>query len=189
MKAGRGEPFAQSYHAPAAVEVESRLIVGQRVSQVPNDQPELGPPAGSIPTAVGLSESGFFSEGAVRQSEQPAAGPPSGTTVYAPLDKPSPQRSVADWEQKPEPEAPAAGASGREVMRHRLKTRAGKALSKLRPQTGEPVFGIIKAVLGFRQFLLRGVRQVALEWELACLAYNCRRLHTLGAGRKLAAVR
>jgi hypothetical protein len=73
-----------------------------------------------------------------------------------------------------------------EVMRHRLKTGSGKALCKWRQQTVEPVFGIIKSVLGFRQFLLRGAQKVSLEWTLVCLAYNFRRLHTLGAGSKLA---
>ena len=51
------------------------------------------------------------------------------------------------------------------------------------------MFGILKSALGFRQFLLRGVKKVSLEWELVCLAYNVRRLHTLGAALKLAAAR
>jgi hypothetical protein len=49
----------------------------------------------------------------------------------------------------------------------------------------EPVFGIIKSVLGFRQFLLRGLKKVALEWQLVCLAYNLKRLHRMGAGLKM----
>src|SRR6185369_11406953 len=106
--------------------------------------------------------------------------------VYAPLDKTSHHRTVTDLEKKAEPEMPAAGASASEVMRQRLKTASGKALYKLRQQTVEPVFGIIKSALGFRQFLLRGVNKVSLEWELVCLAYNFRRLHTLAAGSKAA---
>jgi IS5 family transposase len=89
-------------------------------------------------------------------------------------------------EQRDEPEPPAANASVQEVMRHRLKTTAGKALYKLRQQTVEPVFGIIKSVLGFRQFRLRGLEKVSLEWTLVCLAYNLKRLHRLGADLKLA---
>jgi hypothetical protein len=194
MKAGSGQHFEQSYNAQAAVAEDSRLIVGQRVSQAPNDKQELGPTVTAISPAVGtvaavLADSGFFSEAAVRQMEQTPAGTPSGTTVYAPLDKTRHHRSVADLEPKPEPAAPAPGASVSEVMRHRLKTRAGRALYKLRQQTVEPVFGILKAAMGFRQFLLRGITKVSLEWELVCLAYNFRRLHTLGAGRKLAAAR
>ena len=53
---------------------------------------------------------------------------------------------------------------------------------KLRQQTVEPVFGIIKSVMGFRQFLLRGVEKVGLEWRLVCVAYNLKRLHRIGRG-------
>ena len=73
-----------------------------------------------------------------------------------------------------------------EVMRHRLKTSVGKALYKLRQQTVEPVFGIIKAALGFRHFLLRGFEKVSLEWTLVTLAYNFKRLHYLGTVLKKA---
>ena len=111
---------------------------------------------------------------------------PPGTTVSAAVDKTGHHRSVADLEKKREPAPPAADASVTEVMRHRLKTTAGKALYKLRQQTVEPVFGIIKSVLGFRQFRLRGREKVGLEWTLVWLACNLKRLHRLGAGLKLA---
>lgn len=191
MKAGNGHHFEQSYNAQAAVEVESRLIVGERVSQAPNDKQELGPTLAAIPTEAGpvaaaLVDSGFFSEQAVQQLEQTEAGTPTGTVIYAAVEKTGHHRSVADLEQRPEPEPPAADASVPEVMRHRLKTTAGKTLYKLRQQTVEPVFGIIKSVLGFRQFHLRGRVKVALEWTLVCLAYNLKRLHRLQAGLKRA---
>ena len=64
-------------------------------------------------------------------------------------------------------------------MAHRLQTSAGRTLYKLRKQTVEPVFGIIKSVLGFRQFLLRGREKVSLEWLLVCVSYNFKRLFTL----------
>jgi hypothetical protein len=187
MKAGNGNHFEQSYNAQAVVEVESRLIVGQRVSQAPNDKQELVPTLAAIPTAAGtlavaLVDSGFFSAVAVEQIEHGQAGP----TVYAAMEKTGHHRSVADLEKRPDPASPATDASIAEVMRHRLRTTAGKALYKLRQQTVEPVFGIIKAVLGFRQFRLRGRAKVSLEWTLVCLAYNLKRLHRLGAGLKLA---
>jgi transposase len=187
MKAGNGNHFEQSYNAQAAVEVASRLIVGARVSQAPNDKQELVPTLAAIPAEAGsvaaaLVDSGFFSEQAVRQIEQPAGGP----VVYAAVAKTGHHRSVADLEARPEPEPPGAHASVKEVMRHRLKTTAGRTLYKLRQQTVEPVFGIIKSVLGFRQFRLRGREKVSLEWTLVCLAYNLKRLHRLGAGQKLA---
>jgi transposase len=187
MKAGNGNHFEQSYNAQAAVEVESRLIVGQRVSQAPNDKQELVPTLTAIPAEAGtlsaaLVDSGFFSEKAVAQMERAGAGP----MVYAAVAKTGHHRSVADLEKKTEPAPPGADASGIEVMRQRLQTAAGKALYKLRQQTVEPVFGIIKSVLGFRQFRLRGRAEVALEWTLVCLAYNLKRLHRLGAGLPLA---
>ncbi len=194
MKAGSGQHFEQSFNAQAAVEVDSRLIVGPRVSQSPNDKQELVPTVKAIPSEVGplgavLTDNGFYSERAVSQIEQTQTGEPSGTLVYAPLDKTSHHRTVADLEEKTEPEPPPAGASAGEVMRHRLKTASGKALYKLRQQTVEPVFGIIKSAMGFRQFLLRGLNKASLEWDLVCLAYNVRRLHTLAAGLKLAQAR
>ena len=194
MKAGNGQHFEQCYNAQAGVEVNSRLIVGERVSQSPNDKQELVPTVAAIPVEAGsvsaaLVDSGFFSAAAVIAVEQAADGTPSGTKVYAAVEKTGHHRSVADLEVAPEPAPPPAGASAKEVMRHRLKTAAGKALYKLRQQTVEPVFGIIKSVLGFRQFLLRGLAKVSLEWTLVCLAYNLKRLHRLGAGLPLAAAR
>jgi len=190
MKAGNGNHFEQCYNAQAAVEVASRLIVGERVSQSPNDKQELIADRQAIPAAAGsvaavLIDSGFYSEHAVRAVEQTSAGQPSGTKVYAAMERKSHHRSVADLEKKEEPSAPAAGATVSEVMKHRLATTAGKQKYKLRQQTVEPVFGIIKSVLGFRRFLLRGLEQVKLEWALVCVAYNLKRLHRL-AGPKLA---
>ncbi len=64
-------------------------------------------------------------------------------------------------------------------MRAKLDTDTGRAIYAKRKQTVEPVFGIIKQALGFRQFLLRGFDKVNGEWELVCLAYNVKRLFGL----------
>ena len=182
MKTADG--FQQSYNAQAAVEVASRLIVGQRVTPAPNDQQELPSTVAAVvpaagPVAAVLADSGCYSEQAVQKIEQLPDGARTGTTVYAPLEKTSHHRSGSDLAEKPEPDAPPADASMAEKMRHRLKTAEGKKLYKLRQQTVEPVFGIIKSAMGFRPFLLRGISQVSTEWTLVCLAYNLRRLHTL----------
>ena len=129
--------------------------------------------------AAVLADSGFYREQAVRKIEETPDGAPTGTTVYVAREKTSHHRSVADLEKKPEPDAPPAEAGTSEKMRHRLKSAAGKKLYKLRQQTVEPVFGIIKSAMGFRQFLLRGIDKVSTEWKLVGLAYNLRRLHTL----------
>jgi Transposase DDE domain. len=64
-------------------------------------------------------------------------------------------------------------------MAFKLQTEIGKAIYRLRKCTVEPVIGIIKEVLGFRQFSLRGLAGAAGEWCLVCLAFNLKRLHAL----------
>ena len=64
-------------------------------------------------------------------------------------------------------------------MAHRLKTPEGRKVYALRKQTPEPVFGIIKSALGFRQFLLRGLDKVRGEWNLVTMAWNMKRMFTL----------
>jgi len=188
MKAGNGSHFEQAYNAQASVETDSRLIVGTRVSDQPNDKEQLVPNVAAIATEVVsavsavLTDNGFYSEGAVHAVESNG-----GPTVYAAVGKSSHHRTVADLEQRAEPPPLEAGAAVSVVMAHRLRTQAGRALYKLRQQTVEPVFGIIKEVMGFRRFLMRGLEKVQLEWTLVCLAYNLKRLHRLGAGMKLAA--
>jgi hypothetical protein len=184
MKAGNGNHFEQAYNAQAAVEVESLLIVGQRVSQAPNDKEQLVPTLQAIPSSVGrvegvLVDSGFCSEAAVGQVERSEGGQPTGTTVYAALEKTSHHRSVEDLEKKAEPPAVPEASPVLEVLQQRMKTRAGKAKYKLRQQTVEPVFGIIKSVIGFRRFLLRGLEKVSLEWTWVSVAYNLKRLHRM----------
>jgi hypothetical protein len=191
MKAGNGQHFEQAYNAPAAVN-EVMLIVGQRVSDAPNDKQELVATVAAIsPVMVEavqavLVDSGFYSAAAVQAVEQKGDGTPSGLTVYAAMGKQSHHKTVADLLPSPEPAPLAADAAPRAKMTHRLQTSVGKTLYKLRKQTVEPVFGIIKSVLGFRQFLLRGREKVSLEWLLVCVSYNFKRLFTL---KNLAPVR
>ena len=86
----------------------------------------------------------------------------------------------AYFAQQPQP--PAADASAMAKMAYKLRTEMGQAIYRLRKSTVEPVIGIIKEVLGFRQFSLRGLPAVTGEWTLVCLAYNLKRLHTLRFG-------
>ncbi len=184
MKAGNGQHFEQSYNAQAAVD-QAMLIVGERVSAAPNDKRELGPTVAAISPVVApqvetiLVDSGFYSEAAVQAVEQKADGTATGRTVLAAMTKLSHHKTVADLLPQPEPPAPGPAATAKDVMAHRLKTAAGKTLYKLRKQTVEPVFGIIKEVLGFRRFSLRGHAKVSLEWTLVCVSYNLKRLFTL----------
>ena len=70
-------------------------------------------------------------------------------------------------------------ANALDTMKHRMKTKEGKALYAKRKSTVETVFGIIKHVLGFRQFLLRGLDSVQGEWALVCIGWNLKRMHAL----------
>jgi transposase len=186
MKAGTGDHFVQAYNAQAAVEVESRLIVGQRICTAANDKEQLVPTLAAIVPAAGpvaqlLIDSGFVSSAAVQAVERDAQGQPTGTEVLAAIKREHHGRTVADLEKKSDPPAPGPEASFEEKMAHRVATKAGRARYKLRQQTVEPVFGIIKEAMGFRRFSLRGLAKVSLEWTLVTLAYNVRRLHRVGA--------
>lgn len=181
MKTADG--FQQAWNAQAAVDTEgSMLIVGQRVTEHGNDKKELVPTVQAVDPTVRqishvLTDSGFYSEQAVTDVEED-----DGPTVYAAMDRQDHHRSVQDLEKKSEPKAPPANATVDERMRYRLHTKAGRALYALRKQTVEPVFGIIKAAMGFRRFMLRGKAKVSLEWTLVTLAYNVRRLYRLIKG-------
>jgi hypothetical protein len=183
MKAGSGGHFEQAYNAQAAVD-ENMLIVGAQLSPAPNDKeqlletwavvpPEIKPQINSI-----LVDCGFYSDAAVTALEQPSDRAIPAVTVYAAVERSAHHHSVEDVEAK-EPAALAPEATAKERMAHRLKTKAGRALYKLRKQTVEPVFGIIKEAMGFRRFRLRGREKASLEWKLVCLSYNLKRLFVL----------
>ena len=80
------------------------------------------------------------------------------------------------------PTAPPSDASPKDLMAYKLRTAVGHAIYRLRKCTIEPVIGVIKEVLGFRQGSLRGVAGAAGEWVLVCLACNLKRLHVVSLG-------
>jgi len=186
MKAGNGNHFEQSYNAQAAVDAEgSMLIVGNYITNAPNDKEQLAQAVGSVDTRIreidaALADNGYFSEKAIKAVEKE-----TGITVYASVGRKSHGKKVADLEKREEPELPAEDAGMKEIMEYRLGTKVGKEKYKLRKQTVEPVFGIIKHCMGFRQFLLRGQEKVSLEWSLVCLAYNFKRLYRMTGGKGL----
>jgi hypothetical protein len=80
------------------------------------------------------------------------------------------------------PEEPTPDASPKVKMAYKLATEIGHAIYRLRKCTVEPVIGIIKEIMGFRQFSLRGLIKVMGEWCLVCLAFNLKRMHILMTG-------
>jgi len=179
MKMGSG--FEQAFNAQAAVEVDTMLVVGQYVTVAPNDKEQLVPGLDSISPVIGrvseaLVDTGYYSEKAVREAENREAKP----TIYAAMSRSNHRRSIGQLEKQNDPPEPPTGASIAEIMQHRLETKSGKKLYRLRKQTVEPVFGIIKEVLGFRRFSMRGVENCNSEWDLVTTSYNLKRLFGLG---------
>ncbi|MDA8396297.1 MAG: IS1182 family transposase [Actinomycetota bacterium] len=171
--------FEQSYNAQALVDTESLLVLATQVSQAPNDKEQLTPmleklqanPEGLNQPDTLLADTGYFSEKNVRACE--GAG-------IEPLIAGSRESHHPDWKARfTEPEPLAASATPVEAMQHRLKTLKGHAAYALRKQTVEPVFGIIKRVMGFRQFSLRGLANACHEWTLVCLVWNLKRMAVL----------
>jgi transposase len=192
MKAGGGRHFEQSYNAQAAVDAEgSMLILGGYVTSHENDKQELEQAVLSVSGEVRQvknvsADCGFYSEKAVEAVENVnAEGKKEGPEVYCAVEKGKHGKTVDDLKKKPPMGRPPANMSKKEKMARKLKTKKGKAIYKKRKETVEPVFGIIKSVMGFRQFLLRGIEKVNTEWSLVRTAYNFKRLHSLLGGRSL----
>ncbi len=174
-----GGGFEQAYNAQAAVDTSSMLIVALDVTQACNDKEQVLPmleQLGKLPASLGqvahlLADTGFYS---AKNSDACASrGIDPFIAVKRDEHHPAPQERFSEPAALPDDATPA------QTMAHKLKTKAGRALYALRKQTVEPVFGIIKSVLGFRQFSLRGLKKVTGEWTLVCLAWNLKRMAVL----------
>jgi transposase len=180
MKHSSTEGFEQDYNAQIAVDQASLLIVGESLSNHPTDQHEAEPTLDAIPPQIGPPEAGaldngYFSAANIQACEQRGVDPYIATGRDP--HHPSWHQRFADL-----PVPPAADASPTVKMAYKLKTAVGKVIYGLRKCTVEPVIGIIKEVMGFRQFSLRGEHAAGGEWCLVCLAFNLKRLHTLLQG-------
>lgn len=178
-----GSDFVQGYNAQAAVDAESMLILAYDCVQAPNDKQQVKPmldPLKALPQQIGLNndtpitlaaDTGYFSEANVEAC---------ATARIAPLIA-SKRESHSGWlagRLAPPPTMPD-NPTALERMRDRLATPEGKAAYGLRKCTVEPTFGIIKQVMRFRQFLVRGLQNVKCEWGLVCLAFNLKRMAAL----------
>jgi transposase len=180
MKNSTNKGFGQNYNAQLAVEQTNLLIVGYSLSNHPNDQAEIAPTVATIPSLLGKPtaaalDNGYFSEANVAWLSGQGIEPYIATGRY-----PDHQSWRSYFEQAPTP--PGEAASPKEKMAYKLKSVVGQAIYKLRKSTVEPVLGIIKEVLGFRQFSLRGEAAASGEWGLVCLAFNLKRWHKIGLG-------
>lgn len=174
-----GGSFEQAYNAQAGVAMESMLIVENHVSQQPNDKQKMKSALQEIetlPEELGkvdtmVTDAGYFSEANVVSCEKQQLVPLIATERQ--------KHNQTFRERFSEPEPLPENTDPVTKMKHRLKTQEGRKLYAKRKCTIEPVFGIIKAVLAFRQFLLRGLQSVQGEWNLVSIAWNLKRLHVL----------
>src|SRR5215469_12945395 len=177
MKNPTNAGFEQAYNVQIAVDQAKLLIVGYSLSNHPNDSHEAEPTLEAIPTACGTPlaaalDTGYFGPATLDACSKRGIDPyiatgrdphhPSWKQRFARLCDPPPQE-----------------ASAKVKMAYKLATAVGKAIYRVRKCTVEPVIGIIKDVLGFRQFSLRGEEAAAGEWGLVCLAFNLKRFHSL----------
>jgi len=174
-----GGGFEQCYNAQAAVAADSMLVVAGDVVQAPNDKQQVEPMVkriNDLPEDLGkaetlLGDNGYFSEANVNACQA------AGIEPLIAMGRDSHHQSLTERfaDAPPAPENPTPV----EAMAHRLQTPEGKKLYALRKCIPEPVFGIIKSVLGFRQFLLRGLDNVRGEWSLVTMAWNLKRMFAL----------
>lgn len=171
--------FEQAYNAQASVDLETMCITSAHVSQSPNDKQEIIPTLealNELPEKLGkvdaiLADTGYFSESNVNECVEAKVTPliASGRQEH---NQPLKERFTS-------PDSLPEDADHVETMKYHLKTPKGKRLYAKRKSTVEPVFGIIKQVMGFRQFLLRGYEAVSGEWTLVSIAWNLKRMFAL----------
>jgi transposase len=174
-----GGGFDQCYNAQAVVDTDTLLVLVPQVTQAPNDKEQVAPmiekvqalPEGLNRPRKLAADAGYFSAENVDTCEA------AGIEPLIAVKRDQHHLPVcARFEEPPE-----VGSEANPVQRmvRNLKTKAGRAAYALRKQTVEPVFGIIKSVMGFRQFLTRGLDKVQGEWTLVCLAWNLKRMAVL----------
>ena len=180
MKKSERHEWRQSYNAQAVVDADgSQLVLGCRVSRSASDRRELVADVDAVPSAVGtaacaLADNGYATGSEVAELEGRGMEVLVATGAEGrrrrhdlrpePAEEPPPKEPKAEWLQ---------------TMRERLERPESRERYRLRKHTVEPVFGVVKQAMGFRQFLLRGIEKVEGEWALVMLAYNCRRLKNL----------
>jgi len=171
--------WQQAWNGQMAVDMDSHLIVGGHISQAPNDKQELEPMLDSleaVPEQIGdpkriAADSGYYSEDNIEEAADHKVIP------YVATGR---QNHNQRWDERlADPGPSPKDASQIQQMAWRLKTQEGKAFYGQRKATVETVFGIIKQVMGFRQFNLRGLEKVTGEWNLVKCAYNLKRMHAL----------
>lgn len=174
--------FEQAYSAQAAVDADgSQLVVGARVTQCGGDKGELAATVNAIPEGLGrpstvLADNGYLSEKQARALEGTGATPAMEVLISVHAEAKELHRTY-DLRPQTETKKKLQTRSAFVLeMKERMAQEEARQKYRLRKQTVEPVFGILKKCMGFTQFHLRGFEKVSGEWQLLTLAYNCKRL-------------
>ena len=177
MKMSATKSFEQCYNCQAAVDGHHQVIVAPRVTQYANDKRQVKPVIeklkrnlnGAKPKRVS-ADSDYYSQDNVSYlgGQQIDAYVATGRLKHTDRLPPAPRGRIPK------------DATVKERMARKLRTIKGRATYSKRKAIVEPVFGQIKQVRGFRQFLLRGFDQVSAEWELICLGHNLMKLFRSG---------
>jgi transposase len=180
MRKSRRDSYEQAYNAQAVVDAEgSQMILATDVTRTPSDANQLEPALESVTEAVGpvqrmLADGGYVNADAIGRVQQKV-------DLYVAIT--AEDNNYRRYDYRPPKKQPAKRVVDPRLvaMREKLATEEGKRIYGRRASSVEPVFGIIKSAMGLRQFLLRGMAKVRIEWDLACLAYNMRWLWSLSA--------
>jgi transposase len=178
MRKSRRHSYEQAYNAQAVVCAEgSQLILAADVTRTPSDANQLEAALEGVTEAVGpvqrmLADGGYVNAEAIDRVQQKV-------DLYVAIT--SENNNYRRYDYRPPKTRPAKKVVDPRLiaMREKVTSEEGKRVYGRRAASVEPVFGIIKSAMGLRQFLLRGVAKVRIEWDLACLAYNMRRLWSL----------
>lgn len=171
MKTSKG--FDQCYNGQAAVN-EDMVIVGAYSNPHANDKQEFIPAIESVPKELSgeitkaVADTGYFSEKNIDDCAQMKNEPIISTAREK-------HNSFLSNILNPGTTDDGPCATPVEKMTRKLKSEEGKEIYKKRKQTVEPVFGVIKEILGFRRFSLRGEEATDAEWSLVCAGYNLKR--------------
>jgi transposase len=168
--------FIYGYNCQAAVDSQDQIIIAAATTQQAVDRKQIAPMLEEIRKNVGASprklsaDAGYYSEANINYLNE------EKIDCYIPSDK---QRHNREETLSPRGRIPK-GLSSVQRMRRKLRTEKGKKVYAKRKEVVEPVFGQIKAVRGFRQFLMRGIEKVSAEWAFWCLTHNILKLFRSG---------
>jgi transposase len=166
--------FIQGYNAQITVDADSQVILANDVVTDQNDLHQLVPMikrtilnTGRMPKAT-TTDAGYWS---------PKGADEAGklTDLYITTNKDWKERRLLLKQSPPRGRLPK-NISLKDRMERKLRSKKGREIYKMRGKSVEPAIGQIKAVRGFKQFMLRSLEKVKGEWSLITMAHNILKL-------------